>query len=57
MAGVCLTEGRGDQCNSASYRAAVAKFVELYNSRWLIERHGHSTPREAYAAAMARVAA
>jgi len=27
---------------------AVAAFVELYNTCWLIERHGHRTPREAY---------
>jgi putative transposase len=38
-------------------RRAVAAFVELYNSEWLIERHGHRTPREAYADAMAEVAA
>lgn len=31
-------------------RAAVAEFVERYNSQWLIERHGHHTPREAYRA-------
>lgn len=28
----------------------VAAFVELYNHEWLIERHGHRTPREAYEA-------
>jgi putative transposase len=27
---------------------AVAGFTDLYNSKWLIERHGHLTPREAY---------
>ena len=32
----------------AELRAAVAEFVERYNSRWLIERHGHRTPREVY---------
>lgn len=26
----------------------VRAFVERYNSQWLIERHGHRTPREAY---------
>lgn len=31
-------------------REAVAGFVERYNSEWLIERHGHRTPREVYAA-------
>jgi len=29
---------------------AVGAFVELYNRCWLIERHGHRTPREAYEA-------
>jgi putative transposase len=29
-------------------RQAVRLFVERYNSNWLIERHGHRTPREAY---------
>jgi transposase InsO family protein len=28
---------------------AVAAFTHLHNNEWLIERHGHSTPREAYA--------
>jgi putative transposase len=32
-------------------RQAVATFTELYNTEWLIERLGHQTPREAYAAA------
>jgi putative transposase len=36
---------------------AVRAFVELYNREWLIERHGHKTPREAYDAAMKAVAA
>ena len=27
-------------------RQAVAAFTELYNSQWLIERHGHCTPRD-----------
>ena len=31
-------------------RQAIAGFVERYNSEWLIERHGHRTPREVYAA-------
>jgi transposase InsO family protein len=38
-------------------RAAIAVFIELYNSQWLIERHGHRTPREAYADARKAVAA
>jgi len=29
-------------------RQGVARFSELYNSEWLIERLGHRTPREAY---------
>ena len=37
--------------------AAVGAFVELYNHEWLIERHGHRTPREAYLAAMEAAAA
>ena len=31
-------------------RAGVKEFVERYNREWLIERLGHRTPREAYAA-------
>ena len=37
--------------------AAVRAFVDLYNHEWLIERHGHQTPREAYLAAMGASAA
>lgn len=36
---------------------AVRAFVELYNTQWLIDRHGHRTPREAYLAASAGIAA
>ncbi|MDI6773702.1 MAG: integrase core domain-containing protein, partial [bacterium] len=36
---------------------AVRAFVGRYNTQWLIERHGHKTPREAYAIAMQAVAA
>ena len=32
-------------------RQAVAAFVARYNAEWLIEHHGHRTPREAYEAA------
>ena len=32
-------------------RQAVIVFTRRYNDEWLIERHGHCTPREAYAAA------
>lgn len=38
-------------------QAAVRAFVELYNHEWLIERHGHRTPREASLAAMGAAAA
>jgi putative transposase len=38
-------------------RAAVIEFTRRYNNEWLIERHGHMTPREAYAAAMEAQAA
>ena len=38
-------------------RQGVAVFTELYNTEWLIERHGHCTPREAYNAWQAEVAA
>jgi putative transposase len=34
--------------NVDDLREAVAAFVELYNTSWLIERLGHRTPREAY---------
>ncbi|MBA3424760.1 MAG: DDE-type integrase/transposase/recombinase, partial [Rubrobacter sp.] len=37
-------------------RRAVIEFMERYNSQWLIERHGHMTPREAYAAAVETIA-
>jgi putative transposase len=33
-------------------RQAVAEFTRLYNTEWLIQRHGHRTPREARADAM-----
>ena len=38
-------------------RQAVAGFVDRYNSSWLIQRHGHQTPKEAYQAAQAAAAA
>jgi putative transposase len=38
-------------------RQAVIEFTRRYNKEWLIERHGHRTPREAYAAAMESKAA
>jgi putative transposase len=38
-------------------RQAVAGFVDRYNSSWLIQRHGHQTPKEAYQAAQATAAA
>jgi putative transposase len=33
-------------------RQAVAGFVNRYNSSWLIQRHSHRTPKEAYQAAL-----
>jgi transposase InsO family protein len=38
-------------------RQAVASFVDRYNSSWLIQRHGHRTPKEAYQAAQSASAA
>lgn len=38
-------------------RRAVADWTELYNTEWLIERHRHQTPREAFASATTKVAA
>ena len=38
-------------------RLAVAAWTELYNNEWLIQRHGHKTPREAFASAHTEVAA
>jgi hypothetical protein len=35
--------------NVEELRAAVIEFTRRYNHEWLIERHGHTTPREAYA--------
>jgi len=35
----------------------IRSFVELYNTQWLIERHAHRTPREAYVAATSEAAA
>jgi hypothetical protein len=34
-------------------RQAVASFVDRYNTSWLIQRHGHRTPKEAYQVAQA----
>ena len=34
----------------AELREAVRDFVRRYNTEWLIERHGHRTPGEVYAA-------
>ena len=38
-------------------RQAVAAWTQTYNNEWLIQRHGHQTPREAYASAAAEMAA
>ena len=38
-------------------RQAVSGFVDRYNTSWLIQRHGHLTPKEAYRRAQATAAA
>ncbi len=38
-------------------RHAVHTWTHTYNSEWLIQRHGHLTPREAFASATTKVAA
>jgi putative transposase len=38
-------------------RKAVSGFVDRYNHSWLIQRHGHLTPKEAYQADQATAAA
>ena len=38
-------------------RQAVRTWTQLYNTAWLIQRHGHKTPREAFASAQTEVAA
>jgi putative transposase len=38
-------------------RQAVAGFVDRYNSSWLIQRHGHRTPKQAYQATQSASAA
>jgi hypothetical protein len=34
-----------------------ASFVDTYNTQWLIQRHGHATPREKYLASLSAEAA
>jgi putative transposase len=55
---------RGEQCLWAELhdtidqlRQAVTGFVDRYNTSWLIQRHGHQTPKEAYQAAQVTAAA
>jgi len=50
-------EARHSWRDAEELAGAVRACVELYNTGGLIERHGHRTPREAYLAATARVAA
>ncbi len=38
-------------------RQAVTAFVKTYNNEWLIQRHGHQTPREKYLASLSSEAA
>ena len=33
-------------------RQAVATFINTYNTEWLIQRHGHCTPRGKYLASL-----
>lgn len=35
-------------------RSKIAAWVQTYNSQWLIQRHGHRTPREVRQACEAR---
>jgi putative transposase len=51
----CLWVQRYD--TTGELRQAVAGFVDRYNSSWLIQRHGHRTPKEAYQAAQSAPAA
>ena len=53
-----------DQClwvqlhdTTEELRQAVAGLVDRYNTAWLIQRHGHRTPKEAYQAAQSVSAA
>jgi hypothetical protein len=39
------------------FRQAVARFVDTYNTQWLIGRLGHRTPQEAYQDATTTAAA
>lgn len=43
--------------NLDDLRIAVATFVKTYNHQWLIQRHGHRTPRETYLATLTQSAA
>jgi putative transposase len=43
--------------NVDQLRQAIAGFVKTYNTQWLIGRHGHRTPKEAYQAARTTAAA
>lgn len=38
-------------------RQAVHAWTQIYNNEWLIQRHNHQTPREAFASATTKVAA
>jgi hypothetical protein len=37
-------------------RQAISGFFDCYNTSWLIHRHGHRTPKEAYRTAQATAA-
>jgi putative transposase len=51
----CLWVGLHDTIDQL--RQAVTGFVDRYNTSWLIQRHGHRTPKEAYQAARSASAA
>ena len=60
----CLTYVEQDQClwvqlygTVEELRQAVAGFVDRDHSSWLIQRHGHRTPKEADQAAQSAPAA
>jgi hypothetical protein len=51
---------RGDREAPRHHRRAPPgrrRLVDRYNTSWLIQRHGHQTPKEAYQAAQAATAA
>lgn len=35
-------------CSLAELQAALAEFIQRYNTRWILERHGYQSPRTVY---------